>query len=110
MAIITTDNPVTINTSQPIFIRYAKSWSQLCIKYHARGDAINSAIAISFTKSFDNKLMILVTDAPNTFLIPISLVRFTAARVAKPNKPRHARKIEIPPAHPTIALHRCSDL
>ena len=36
---------------------------------------------------------ILLTDAPSTFRMPISLTLCSAAYVTKPNKPRHAIKI-----------------
>jgi len=42
-------------------------------------------MAISFKNSFDNNLTILKTLAPTTFLMPISLVLFTALYMAKPN-------------------------
>src|SRR6185437_4293814 len=46
----------------------------------------------SNTNSFDIKFQRLNTDAPNTFLIPISLVRCSAINDASPNKPRHEIK------------------
>ena len=48
------------------------------------------AINTSFTKSVDSIRTILETEAPNTFLTPISLVRCSAIYVANPNKPRQA--------------------
>src|SRR5688572_11922776 len=96
--------PVSANTHQVILIRQAYDCNQLFIKYQARGEAINIAIAISFIKSFDNKPATWVTVAPSTLRMPISLMRFTAASAARPNKPKQARKIEIPPAQPTMAL------
>src|SRR5215212_5884298 len=41
----------------------------------------------SLTKSFDSIVVICFTDAPNTFLIPISLVRCSAVKAAKANNP-----------------------
>ncbi len=79
-------------------------------KYQAMGDAISKAININTKKSLDSNRIIMGTEAPSTFLIPISFVLFTAASAANPNKPRHARKIEMPPAHPTMLLHFSSDL
>jgi hypothetical protein len=61
----------------------------ICIKYQASGEAISNAIVTSF-RNLDNRPAILETEAPNTFLIPISL--FYLRVVASPNKPRQARK------------------
>jgi hypothetical protein len=105
-AISTTMIPVVTNTIQPIFMRYAKSCNHSFMKYHASGDAMINAIITSFKKSLDNKLMMFEIEAPNTFRIPISFVRFIAANAARPNNPRQARNIDIPPAHPTILLQR----
>ena len=43
---------------------------------------------------------------------PTTREPFDIQKVAhqKPNKPRQARKIEMPPAQPTILLHLVSDL
>ena len=40
------------------------------------------------TNSFDNKFQTLNTDAPNTFLTPISFLRCSATKDVKPNKPK----------------------
>jgi hypothetical protein len=45
---------------------------------YATGVAITKAIATSLIKSSDSNATILETDAPNTFLTPISLVLFAA--------------------------------
>src|SRR5665213_366237 len=45
------------------------------------------------TKSFDNKLHRFKTVAPNTFRIPISLIRCSATNDDKPNKPMQEIKI-----------------
>src|ERR1700741_1289709 len=102
------DTPAMTKMYQPIEILYAKSCNHLFIKYHDIGAAIINAITTSFKKSLDKSFIIVVNDAPNTFLIPISLVRFSADNAANPNKPKQARKIEMPPAHPTIFPQRCS--
>src|SRR5438552_4722237 len=47
--------PAITKTDQPILIRYAKSLSQLFIKYHANGDAITMDNKTSFRKSFESK-------------------------------------------------------
>src|SRR5882672_9577067 len=98
------------NTDQRIFIRFAYCCNHSLIKYHAIGEAIRKAIRISFRKSTERIEMILGTEAPITFLIPISLVRLTAASAVSPNNPRHARRMEIPPAQPTIRVHLSSFL
>ena len=43
---------------------------------------------ISFKKSLDNNSIICMTVAPNTFLMPISFVRTSIAKVDKPNNPK----------------------
>ncbi len=63
--------PAATNTHQLILIRHAKSCSQLFIKYHASGDAINIDIKTSFKKSLESKPTIPETLAPGTFRIPI---------------------------------------
>jgi hypothetical protein len=92
-AIINERNPARTNIHQLIFIRYAKSRNQLCMTNHAIGEAITKAIITSLMKSLDNNKTILDTDAPNTFLMPISLVRCDVANNDNPNKPRHAMRI-----------------
>ena len=53
------------------------------------GLAITMATMTNFRKSFDNKVVMLKAEAPSTFRMPISLVRFWVAKVANPNKPIH---------------------
>jgi hypothetical protein len=57
-------------------ILYVKSCSQLCISIQVIGAAIKKEISTSIKKSRDNRLTITPTDAPITFLIPISFVRW----------------------------------
>src|SRR6185503_15518464 len=83
-----TDSPAITNTKGVMLMRYAKPCSQLCIIHHDTGNAINKEMPTSFKKSFDNIVVMLVTDAPTTFLIPISFLLFCAVKAAKPNKPR----------------------
>ena len=66
------DSPHTANTHQLIEVRYAKSSSHLFIAHHASGAAIINASITNCKKSFDSKVTICETDAPNTFLTPIS--------------------------------------
>ena len=81
-------NPASTNTHPLIVIRYAKSCSQLFIKYQATGTATSKAAATIISKSLDNRYTIPDTDAPNTFLTPISLVRWTAKKEISPERPR----------------------
>src|SRR5215203_1336731 len=76
-----------------IWMRYAKSCSHLFMNHHAIGKAIRDAISTNLKKSLDNIPTILLTVAPNTFLIPISFVFCSAAYAANPNRPRQAIKI-----------------
>ena len=99
---------VITNTVQLIGIRYAKSCSHLCITNQAIGEATKIETAISFKKSLESKLTMLVTLAPSTFLTPISLKRCSALNVARPNKPRHEMKMAMIVKYPTIADKRFS--
>ncbi len=47
----------------------------------------------SIKKSFESSCTILLTLAPNTFLIPISFMRWVMANADSPNKPKQAIKI-----------------
>src|SRR6185436_11716409 len=78
MAISRAVNPATANIHQLILIRYAKSSSHLFIAHHAIGDAMMMAIITSLRKSVESIFVISCTDAPKTFLIPISLIRWLA--------------------------------
>ena len=78
-----------------MLMRYAKSFSQLCIAYHAIGKARRDAITTSFKKSFDNNVTMPLMFAPNTFRTPISFMRCEIANAERPNNPRHAMKIAI---------------
>src|SRR5665213_2100407 len=97
-------------THHSIFILYAYSCSHLFINHHVIGVAMREAAITSLKKSFEIRLMIVETDAPNTLRIPISLVRLATASAESPSRPRHARKMAIPPAHPMISLSLASDL
>lgn len=83
------------NTDQLILMRYAKFCSQLCIKYHATGDAISMAMPTSLKKSFDRSRTMPVTLAPKTFRIPISFVFLTTTKAIKPHKPMQQMKMEM---------------
>lgn len=58
--------------------------------HQAMGDAISMAGNISFTKSFDNIVVMPCTLAPNTFRIPISLRRCAAIKAGGANNPKQA--------------------
>src|SRR5204862_54507 len=94
--IITARKPVEINIHALILMRYAKSLSQLFIAYHATGEARINAITTSLIKSFESNNTRLDTDAPNTFLTPISLNRCCAVYADNPNNPKQASTIAIP--------------
>src|SRR6185436_981029 len=87
------DNAISMasaNTHQAMLTWYANPCNQLFIDHHATGKAMKVAMRTSFRKSFDNMTTMLCALAPTTFLIPISLILCCAAKVASPNKPRHA--------------------
>src|SRR4249920_1319510 len=86
------NRPATAKIHHGIPVRYAKSFSQLCMAYQAIGNAITAAIATNFKKSFDNNCTMLLVFAPNTFRMPISLIRCVIAKADKPNNPRQAIK------------------
>ena len=50
----------------------------------ASGQASAFASKTGFRKSFDNSQTTLLTEAPNTFRIPISRMRLAAENAAKP--------------------------
>ena len=77
----------------PNEIRYSKSASHSFIRKYATGIATSRAINTSFVKSLEKLTTRLLTDAPITLRIPISLVRCSAVYAAKPNNPRQAIKI-----------------
>jgi len=51
-------------------------------------------ISTSFKKSLESMVVISVIDAPKTFRIPISLIRWLAVNAERPNKPRQLIIIE----------------
>ncbi len=59
------------------------------------GVAISMATKTILIKSLDNNPTMLITDAPSTFLTPISLNRCSAANADNPNNPRQAIRIAI---------------
>ena len=73
------------------------------------GEAMTMAINTSNRKSLESKAVILTTDAPNTFRIPISLVRDSTVNVANPNSPKQAIKIAHSEAVVKIRLYCCSE-
>src|SRR5579871_1005501 len=83
------------NIPAVILILYAKFFSHAFIAHHANGKAISTATKTSFKKSLDNIIVILFTDAPTTFLMPISFCLFCAVKAASPNNPRQEMIIAI---------------
>ena len=67
-------NPAARNIHQLIATRYSKLCNQLCIIHQATGNATRQEIRTKIKKSFESNFAIPATLAPNTFLIPISLV------------------------------------
>ena len=55
--------------------------------------AMAHAIKTSITKSLESNCQRLSTLAPSTFLTPISFMRYSAVKDAKPKSPRHEIKI-----------------
>ena len=92
-----------------MFTLYAKSFSQLCMAYHATGNAMIAATATSFKKSFDSNPTIVVTLAPNTFLTPISFIRWEIAKADRPKRPRQAIQIAIQAKTVNMVAWRSSD-
>src|SRR6266496_3226211 len=79
--------------TQSAFTLYAKLLSQLSIANHAIGTAITTAININLVNPVDNRYTTLNTEAPNTFLTPISFVRCSAINADKPYNPIQEIKI-----------------
>src|ERR1700722_13659238 len=63
--------------------------------HQAMGTPTRKETQINCRKSTDNSLTIELTDAPITFLIPISLVRCSALKAARPKRPRQEIMIAI---------------
>src|SRR5690606_23331857 len=61
--------------------------------YQAVGEAIRIAMPTNFTKSLERRWTTLPTDAPKTLRMPISLMRRSVLKVAKPYKPIQEIKI-----------------
>jgi hypothetical protein len=66
------------------------------------------AIRMSLIKSVDKRVTTLPTLAPNTFRIPISLVRCRTTNAIIPNRPKHDRKIATPANKPISDAKRLS--
>ena len=61
---------------------------------HPMGNETSMAIPTSFKKSLDSLYEICPTLAPKTLRMPISLVRFSALKAARPNRPKQAIRME----------------
>jgi hypothetical protein len=86
-------DPARTNTYQCMTVLQAKSRSHRSITQYAIGEAIKIASTTSCNRSIDKRPMISGMLAPNTFLIPISFTRWSAAKVTSPNSPRQATKM-----------------
>jgi hypothetical protein len=82
--------PTRIKIIQLISTWNAKLFNHELMPYHATGQAIRKAIAMSCEKSFDNSITISLTELPITLRIPISFFRSSAIKEANANRPRHA--------------------
>src|SRR6185295_6582280 len=74
-AMTTENKPAMINIPALMWIRYAKSLSQVFITYQATGEATANAIKTNLIKFLESRNTMFETDAPTTFLTPISLTR-----------------------------------
>lgn len=66
------------------------------MRNQATGQAIKFAITMRMTISFESRPKMVGTDAPSTFLIPISFTRCKVLKVARPKRPRQAIKMANP--------------
>gem|GEM_PF-2388851 len=96
--------------SGPIFTLKAKTSNQLVMEYQIIGTAIINANTTNLANCMVSSNIIFATDAPNTFLIPISLVLFPAVKAARPNSPTQAMMIASMAKIPNILPDVCSDL
>src|SRR5688572_14535582 len=76
--------------------------------YQAMGTATNIEMTINFKKSLVNIIAILFTDAPNTFLIPISFTFCVAACNINPYRPKQAISKDIIDEYIRISENRFS--
>src|ERR1700712_5663283 len=74
------------------------------MKYQDKGTEIRKEMITSITKSRESRFQTLKTEAPNTFLTPISFFRCSATKEVSPNRPRHdmttARDAKKPASRP----------
>ncbi len=75
---------------------------------HASGIDIINEIKISFKKSADKTDTMLLTDAPSTFRMPISLILFSADKTDNPNKPIQEIKMVSMALDKRICFHFAS--
>jgi hypothetical protein len=62
--------------------------------YHATGIARRNDAPTRIKKFFVSRKTIFLTEAPNTFLMPISFVRWSDEKAARPNSPIDTIRIE----------------
>ena len=72
------NRPDMTNTHHSIPTRYEYPWSHVFIAYQAMGVAMIIDIMTRMRKSFESKVVIFITEAPKTFLIPISFILISA--------------------------------
>jgi hypothetical protein len=98
------------NVQRLILILNAKFCSHLFIVKKAIGQAIQLERTTSRINSFDKRPKMLCIEAPNTFLMAISLVRRSVEKETRPKTPRQAIKIAKAEVYPNVAPKRLSDL
>src|SRR5580704_9649171 len=104
-----TDNPAAnASTHHSIATRYGYHCNHLYIANQATGAANAKESSTSIRKSLLNNVAIPATEAPNTFLTPISLIRFSAIYVANPNNPRQEINTVSPANNPASVPVRFS--
>src|SRR5258707_11441686 len=88
MVIISAPTHDVANIHQDMSVRYSKVCNQLLNANQARGIEMKHERTTTTTKSLESSCHKCATEAPCTFLIPISLVRCSAMYDAMPNRPR----------------------
>lgn len=92
-AITSAITPAKQKIHQLSSVLYAKLCNHLCIAYQAIGVAIRKAIKTHFKNLVFSIIIISAIVAPFTFLKPISLVRFSEKKAARPKRPMQAISI-----------------
>src|SRR6187401_1739372 len=106
--IINAPNPEVAKIHHETVVRYSYFSSHVFIPYQANGIEIAQDRTTRVTKSFESILQRFATEAPNTFRIPISLVRCSATNDASPNNPRQEMRIAKAAKNPATVPIRLS--